>query len=218
MTPARRTGPYRGKRLLDLAIAVPAALPALLVGLVCALAVKLTSRGPVLFRQERVGRDGVDFEVLKFRSMTVGDNPLIPDEDRITRVGRVLRRGSLDELPQLWHVLTGEMSIVGPRPTLRYQVDRYDERQRQRLAVRPGLTGLAQIRGRNLLRWSDRIDHDLEYVRDQSPWLDLKIVAATFRPLLTGEGVEGHPEDDELVAVEPSDGAGPAEPRREPTA
>lgn len=192
--------PYRGKRLVDLAVLAVLALPALVVGLVCAVAVKATSRGPVLFRQERIGMGGRPFEVLKFRTMVTGDNPVVPDATRITTVGRWLRRFSLDELPQLVNVARGEMSIVGPRPTLRYQVERYDDRQWQRLSVRPGLTGLAQIRGRNALSWAERIEHDLEYVQTQSAVLDVRILAGTLRVLLTGEGVEGHAADDPFVA------------------
>ena len=170
------------------------------MALPCALAVKLTSPGPVLFRQTRVGRGGQRFEVVKFRTMQAGDNPIIPDDSRITRAGRWLRRSSLDELPNLVNVARGEMSMVGPRPTLEYQVERYDARQRRRLACRPGLTGLAQIRGRNALTWSERIEHDLEYVETQSPVLDLRILWATVSVLVTGAGVEGHAEDDPLAA------------------
>ncbi len=193
-------GPYRGKRVVDLVLLAVVAVPAALVAIPCAVAVKLTSRGPVLFRQSRVGRDGRAFEMVKFRTMLVGDNPIFPDESRITPAGRWLRRSSLDELPNLVNVARGEMSIVGPRPTLQYQVDRYDDRQRRRLSCRPGLTGLAQIRGRNALSWDERIDHDLEYVDTQSAALDLRILGATVRVLLTGAGVEGHPDDDPLAA------------------
>lgn len=197
--------PYRGKRVVDLALLVVAAVPALLVGAVAAVAVRLTSPGPVLFRQERIGRDGVPFVVLKFRTMVHGDNPIFPDATRITSAGRWLRRLSLDELPQLVNVARGEMSVVGPRPTLAYQVERYTPEQRLRLCVRPGLTGLAQVRGRNSLAWSDRIELDVEYVRTQSWKLDLQIVGLTLKPMLTGEGAEGHPTDDPL-AVPVTDG------------
>ena len=162
----------------------------------------------MLFRQARVGRAGEPFVVWKFRTMVHGDNPVLPDADRITAVGRWLRRTSLDELPQLVNVWRGEMSIVGPRPTLAYQVARYDDRQRQRLAVRPGITGLAQIRGRNALTWDERIEHDLEYVQTQSALLDLRIVVATVIPVVTGRGAEGHPVDDPLARPEPPDGPG----------
>lgn len=202
-------GPYRGKRAVDLAVVGVAALPAALLGGVAALAVRLTSRGPVLFRQERVGRGGRPFLLLKLRTMHAdGPNPVFPDADRITAVGRLLRRTSVDELPQLWNVVKGDMSVVGPRPTLAYQVARYDERQRGRLAVRPGLTGLAQVRLRNTAPWAERIELDLEYVQAQSLWLDVRIllssVAVVLRNLLPGgAGVDGHPIDDPLARPEP---------------
>jgi lipopolysaccharide/colanic/teichoic acid biosynthesis glycosyltransferase len=198
--------PYRGKRLVDLLLLAVVALPALAVGLVCAAAVGLTSPGGVFFTQERVGMGGVPFRVWKFRSMVAGDNPVFPDASRITTVGKVLRRLSLDELPQLINVALGDMSVVGPRPTLAYQVERYDDHQRRRLAVRPGLTGLAQVNGRNSLSWDDRIDFDVTYVETQSVAEDLRIVVKTFSTLLTGEGVEGHPTDDPLAAPDPSSG------------
>lgn len=193
------TTPRRSQRALDLTILAIVALPAGLLSAACAVAVRLTSPGPVLFRQERVGLGGQPFTVLKFRTMVNEPNPIFPDASRITSAGRVLRRLSLDELPQLVNVARGEMSVIGPRPTLQYQVDRYDDHQRRRLDVRPGLTGLAQVSGRNALAWSDRIDLDVEYVERQSLRLDLEILARTARALLSGEGVEGHPEDDPLA-------------------
>lgn len=199
--PAR---PYRGKRSVDLALLALVAVPAAALGSLCAAAVALTSRGPVFFRQERVGMDGTRFRVWKFRTMVDGDNPIFPDATRITAAGKVLRRLSLDELPQLLNVAAGEMSIVGPRPTLPYQVERYDDHQRLRLAVRPGLTGLAQISGRNSLPWSERIDLDVAYVGSQSVREDLRILARTAWTLLSGDGIEGHPTDDPLAAP-PSD-------------
>ena len=162
-----------------------------LLGL-AALAVKLEDRGPVFYRQLRVGKDGRDFELLKLRTMVVdaerqgGGHALDRDDPRITRAGRVLRRLSIDELPQLWNVLRGEMSLVGPRPTLRYQVDHYDERQRHRLDVRPGLTGWAQVNGRAALPWDERIELDLWYVEHRSTWFDLKILALTPFALFRG--------------------------------
>ncbi len=157
-----------------------------------ALAVKFEDRGPVLFRQGRVGKDGVDFELFKLRSMVVdaerrGAGYAVDRGDaRITRVGRFLRRTSIDELPQLWNVVRGDMSVVGPRPTLRYQVDRYTERQRRRLEVRPGLTGWAQIHGRATLPWDERIELDVWYVEHRSPLVDLKILLRTPLALLGG--------------------------------
>jgi lipopolysaccharide/colanic/teichoic acid biosynthesis glycosyltransferase len=157
-----------------------------------ALAVKLEDGGPILFRQTRVGKDGADFQLLKLRSMVIdaerqGAGFAVDRGDaRITRVGRFLRRTSIDELPQLWNVVRGEMSVVGPRPTLRYQVDRYTERQRKRLEVRPGLTGWAQIHGRATLPWDDRIELDVWYVEHRSPRVDLAILLRTPLALLGG--------------------------------
>lgn len=211
--PKRSDHPYRSKRIVDLAVLALVAVPAAAVGLLCALAVRLTSRGPIFFRQERVGMDGQPFMVWKFRTMAAGDNPIFPDASRITSAGKWLRRLSFDELPQLINVATGEMSIVGPRPTLAYQVERYDDHQRRRLAVRPGLTGLAQVSGRNSLSWGDRIDFDVEYVETQSPLTDIALIIRTATTIVTGDGVEGHPEDDPLAApAEPLGDSDPAAP------
>ena len=179
-------------RTADVAIAGTALVVASpLLGLAAA-AVKLGDGGPVLYRQTRVGRDGVDFELLKLRTMVVdaehqGSGLAVDKGDtRITRAGRLLRRLSLDELPQLWNVLRGEMSVIGPRPTLRYQVERYTPRQRRRLEVRPGITGWAQVYGRAALPWEERIELDVHYVEHRSPWLDLKILAKTPLALFSG--------------------------------
>jgi len=187
-------------RALDLVVLAVVGVPAAILGVACAVAVRLTSPGPILFRQERIGLHGEPFQVLKFRTMVNEPNPIIPDASRITSAGKVLRRFSLDELPQLVNVARGEMSIVGPRPTLAYQVERYTEHQRRRLDVRPGLTGLAQVSGRNALSWPERIELDVEYVERKSLRFDLGIIWRTARALLSGEGVEGHPTDDEIVA------------------
>ena len=157
-----------------------------------ALAVKLEDGGPVLFRQARVGKGGGDFELLKLRSMVVdaerqGAGYAVDRGDaRITRVGRLIRRTSVDELPQLWNVVRGDMSVIGPRPTLRYQVERYTERQRRRLEVKPGLTGWAQIKGRATLPWAERIELDVWYVEHRSPMVDLKILLRTPLALFGG--------------------------------
>jgi lipopolysaccharide/colanic/teichoic acid biosynthesis glycosyltransferase len=157
-----------------------------------AAAIKLEDGGPVLYRQRRVGKDGEDFELLKLRSMTVGAEHIgagvavDKGDSRITRVGRVLRRTSVDELPQLWNVLRGDMSMIGPRPTLRYQVDRYSDRQRRRLEVRPGLTGWAQVNGRATLSWDERIELDVWYVEHRSAPVDLKILLRTPLALFGG--------------------------------
>ena len=179
-------------RLADIALAGLGLVVASPLVAVAALAIKLEDRGPVLYRQTRVGKDGRDFEVLKLRSMVVGAEhrgagyAVDAGDTRITRVGRVVRRTSLDELPQLWNVVRGDMSVIGPRPTLRYQVDRYDERQRHRLDVRPGLTGWAQVHGRASLAWAERIELDLWYVEHRSPRVDLEILARTPLALLGG--------------------------------
>jgi lipopolysaccharide/colanic/teichoic acid biosynthesis glycosyltransferase len=157
-----------------------------------AVAIKLEDGGPVLFRQTRVGREGVDFELLKLRTMMVGAErtgagyAVDAGDRRITRVGRILRKTSVDELPQLWNVVRGDMSLIGPRPTLRYQVERYTERQRRRLAVRPGLTGWAQIHGRATLPWAERIELDVWYVENRSPRVDVEILLRTPLALLGG--------------------------------
>jgi lipopolysaccharide/colanic/teichoic acid biosynthesis glycosyltransferase len=157
-----------------------------------ALAIKVEDGGPVLFRQTRVGKDGEDFELFKLRTMVVdaerqGAGYAVDRGDsRITRVGRFLRRTSIDELPQLWNVVRGDMSVIGPRPTLRYQVDRYTERQRRRLEARPGLTGWAQIHGRATLPWDERIELDVWYVEHRSPRVDLTILLRTPLALFGG--------------------------------
>jgi len=157
-----------------------------------ALATKLGDGGPVFYRQDRVGQNGREFELLKLRTMELGaehkgDRMAVNEGDpRITGVGRLLRRLSLDELPQLWNVVRGDMSVIGPRPTLAYQVERYTPRQRRRLEVRPGITGWAQIHGRARLPWDERIELDVWYVEHRSPWLDLKILARTPLALFAG--------------------------------
>lgn len=197
------SGSYRGKRLFDLVILSIIAVPAAVIGAVCALVIVATSGRPALFRQERIGWRGKRFTVLKFRTMVLapGGNPVFPDPSRITRAGAVLRRLSLDELPQLLNVAKGEMSIVGPRPTLAYQYVRYDERQRHRHDVRPGLTGLAQISGRNSISWGERIELDLVYIERQSPLVDLKILARSVATVLSRTAIEGHPTDDPLARL-----------------
>jgi lipopolysaccharide/colanic/teichoic acid biosynthesis glycosyltransferase len=173
--------------LAGIALAVSSPLLAL-----AAVSVKLGDGGPVLYRQTRVGLDGVDFELLKLRTMVVGAETkgagfaVDKGDARITRVGWLLRRLSLDELPQLWNVLRGDMGVIGPRPTLRYQVERYDERQRRRLDVRPGITGWAQVHGRAALPWAERIELDVWYVEHRSPLVDLKILAKTPLALFGG--------------------------------
>ena len=179
-------------RALDVAIAGTGLVLASPVLAAAALAVKLGDGGPVLYRQTRVGKDGRDFELLKLRTMVVGAESqgagyaVDRGDSRITRVGRILRRTSLDELPQLWNVLRGDMSLIGPRPTLRYQVERYTDRQRRRLEVLPGITGWAQIHGRASLSWEERIELDVWYVDHRSPLTDLLILLRTPLALFGG--------------------------------
>ena len=179
-------------RALDIAIAGTALVASAPVLAAAAAAIKLEDGGPVLYRQQRVGRGGVDFGLLKLRTMVVGAEAkgagfaVDRGDPRITRVGAILRKLSLDELPQLWNVIRGEMSIIGPRPTLRYQVEKYDDRQRRRLDVRPGLTGWAQIHGRATLPWSERIELDVWYVDHHSPRTDAMILLRTPGALLRG--------------------------------
>jgi lipopolysaccharide/colanic/teichoic acid biosynthesis glycosyltransferase len=157
-----------------------------------AAAIKLDDGGPILYRQGRVGKDARDFELLKLRTMVVGAErqgagwAVDQGDPRITRVGGLLRRLSVDELPQLWNVLRGEMSLVGPRPTLAYQVKSYTERQRRRLDVKPGITGWAQVQGRARLPWTERIELDVWYVENWSLLLDLRILARTPLALFSG--------------------------------
>jgi lipopolysaccharide/colanic/teichoic acid biosynthesis glycosyltransferase len=179
-------------RAADIAVAGAALVLASPLIALAALAVKLEDGGPVLFRQTRVGKDGSDFELLKLRTMVVGAETMGAGlavnrgDARITRSGSLLRKLSLDELPQLWNVVRGEMSVIGPRPTLRYQVEQYDERQRHRLDVKPGITGWAQINGRAELPWAERIELDVWYVEHRSPLLDLRILARTPLALFRG--------------------------------
>jgi lipopolysaccharide/colanic/teichoic acid biosynthesis glycosyltransferase len=179
-------------RVADVALAGSALVLASPVLALAAVTIKLEDGGPVLYRQTRVGRDGADFELLKLRTMVVGAETMGAGlsvnrgDPRITRAGRLLRKLSLDELPQLWNVVRGEMSVIGPRPTLRYQVEQYDERQRHRLDVKPGITGWAQVNGRASLPWADRIELDVWYVEHRSPRLDLRILARTPAALFSG--------------------------------
>jgi lipopolysaccharide/colanic/teichoic acid biosynthesis glycosyltransferase len=184
----------RAKRVMDLAVAAPAALLLSPVMAGIAIWIRRDSPGPALFRQERIGLHGRPFTVLKFRTMVVGAQQMgaglaVDDGDtRITRAGAILRRLSLDELPQLWNVIRGDMSLVGPRPTVAAQVARYSAEQRRRLDARPGLTGLAQVRGRAAIPWSERIAIDLEYVDGWSMRRDLSILARTAVVVLRRDG------------------------------
>ncbi|MDE3134673.1 MAG: sugar transferase [Acidobacteriota bacterium] len=183
------------RRALDLLIAVPAAIvTAPLVAVFCLL-IWLESRGSPIFAQERAGLDGRPFQIFKLRTMVTGAEHIgaglavLQGDSRITRTGDFLRRYSLDELPNLWNVIRGEMSIVGPRPTLMGQIELYSERQRERLQVRPGISGWAQVNGRASLPWSQRIELDIWYVEHRSLALDLRILAMTARMVFAGHGL-----------------------------
>ncbi|ADB48533.1 sugar transferase [Conexibacter woesei] len=183
------------RRALDLLLGgIGTIAGAPLVALAAAL-IRLESPGHPIYKQRRVGRDGRAFEIYKLRTMVRGAEftgaglAIQEGDDRITRMGKLLRRTSLDELPNLWNVVRGEMSIVGPRPTVQVQVDQYTERQLGRLQVKPGITGWAQINGRASLPWSERIELDLWYVEHQSLKLDLRILSRTWRLVVKGDGL-----------------------------
>ncbi len=182
-------------RALDVLIATLALLLLSPVLLVAAVAIKLGSQGPVFYRQRRVGLNGEEFEMLKLRTMIEGSDPVgvgtvVTREDpRVTRAGRILRRTSLDEIPNLVNVLRGEMAIVGPRPTIPAQVKDYTPRQHRRHEVRPGVTGWAQVQGRAGIPWEERIELDVEYVERRGAALDARILAKTAWLLVTGHGL-----------------------------
>jgi lipopolysaccharide/colanic/teichoic acid biosynthesis glycosyltransferase len=182
-------------RVFDIAVAALALVLLSPVLAIAAIAIKLGSPGPAIYRQRRVGKDGREFELLKLRTMVQGSDPvgigvaIARDDPRVTRAGRLLRRTSLDELPNLVNVLRGEMAIVGPRPTIPAQVLDYTPHQRRRHEVRPGLTGWAQVQGRAGIPWEERIELDVEYVDRRSAALDLRILAKTAWLLVTGHGL-----------------------------
>jgi len=183
------------RRAFDIAVAAIVLAAAAPVAALAIVAIRLESRGHPIYRQRRVGLDGREFDVLKLRTMVdgaehIGAGMAISAGDaRITRVGKLLRRTSLDELPNLVNVLRGEMAIVGPRPTIPLQVAQYTDRERGRLAVRPGITGWAQVNGRTSLPWSERIELDLWYIEHRSWRLDLQILVRSLALVLGGDGV-----------------------------
>jgi exopolysaccharide biosynthesis polyprenyl glycosylphosphotransferase len=203
--PANQSLQQFGKRVIDVVGALAGITVLLPVLAVCAAAVKLTSKGPVFYRQERVGRNGEGFTCLKFRTMRVGadamqeqlrgasvqDGPAfkIPDDPRVTPIGRMLRKFSLDELPQLINVLIGDMSLVGPRPPVPSEVAKYAWWQRRRISVKPGLTCVWQVWGRNRVSFKRWVEMDLYYIDNWSLWLDLKLICHTFRAVATGSGM-----------------------------
>jgi lipopolysaccharide/colanic/teichoic acid biosynthesis glycosyltransferase len=180
------------KRIFDVLVSfvslVILAIPLLFISLL----IFLNMGSPVLFVQVRPGKNGIPFKILKFRTMRNAKSKfgrMMPDEMRITRFGGFLRKSSLDELPELWNVFTGDMSLVGPRPLLMEYLPLYSEIQRRRHEVRPGITGLAQINGRNAISWEKKFAYDVWYVDNKNLWLDLKIILSTFRRVVLGEGV-----------------------------
>jgi lipopolysaccharide/colanic/teichoic acid biosynthesis glycosyltransferase len=180
------------KRMLDFAVALLGLLALAPLVAAVALATRATMGPPVFFRQWRPGRGARPFVLVKFRTMREAfgpDGAPLADAQRLTRLGRFLRRSSLDELPQLWNVFKGELSLVGPRPLLMHYLPLYTPEQARRHEVRPGLTGWAQVHGRNALAWEERFRLDVWYVEHWSLWLDLGILALTFRKVLIGEGV-----------------------------
>ena len=180
------------KRLTDLVLGIPSLMALVPLMLCLALAVRFRLGSPVLFRQERPGLHGRPFMLVKFRTMTGAadtDGRPLPDADRLTRFGRFLRSTSLDELPELWNVLKGDMSLVGPRPLLMEYLPLYSPRQSRRHEVKPGLTGWAQVNGRNTLTWEDRLEMDVWYVENRSWLLDLKIIWKTIGIVLHREGI-----------------------------
>ncbi|MEU8044023.1 sugar transferase [Micromonospora echinofusca] len=197
----RRPERDRAKRLFDLVVSTVALVCLAPVMLVLAAAVAAALGRPVLFRQTRAGRDGRPFTMLKFRTMLLADpatgrvpgeapgEATASDEARLTRLGRWLRATSLDELPNLWNVFRGEMSLVGPRPLRMMYLDRYTPEQARRLEVRPGITGLAQVRGRTALDWEERFSYDVKYVDDHDLALDVRIIVETVLLLVRRQGV-----------------------------
>jgi len=179
------------KRLVDVVGSAAGLLVACIPMAIIAVALRLTMGSPVLFRQVRPGRHGELFTILKFRTMRAGEGT---DAERLTRLGRWLRATSLDELPELWNVLRGDMSLVGPRPLLVEYLPLYSARQARRHEVRPGLTGLAQVAGRNLVDWDERFELDVEYVETRSLGLDLHIIGRTVAAVLRREGISGEGE------------------------
>ena len=183
------------RRAADIAVSATALVLGAPFIALAMLAIRLESRGPAIYRQRRAGRDGRPFDVLKLRTMVDGAEHIgaglavNANDSRITRVGSFLRRTSLDELPNLVNVLRGEMSLIGPRPTLPVQVEQYTERQRGRLAIKPGITGWAQVNGRASLPWAERIELDLYYIEHRSLALDLKILRRTLALVLGGSGL-----------------------------
>ncbi|MEM2145948.1 MAG: sugar transferase [Candidatus Jordarchaeaceae archaeon] len=189
------------KRLLDLVLSIVLLLILAIPMCIIAFLIKLESEGPVLFKQKRIGKGGAPFLLFKFRSMSIGNKETASfhKKENITTVGRFIRKWRIDEIPQLLNVLKGEMSIVGPRPTLPYQVSRYDSRQRKRLDMKPGITGWAQIHGYKAISWPQKIEYDIWYIENWSIMLDLRILIRTPFALIKIKNInveEGPPPDE----------------------
>lgn len=202
------------KRFIDILLSLIGLVLLAVPFAIIAVAIKLDSKGSLFFRQERVGKDGRSFKVWKFRTMVVGavqqglGHNVAKDDSRITRIGVVLRNWGLDELPQLINVFVSEMSLVGPRPTLYYQVEHYNDFQRRRLKMKPGITSLAVVSGRNALPWKERIELDVWYVEHWSLWLDIKILFKTlWTVLVTHEGLYGKDGVNDTFVAPPEEGA-----------
>ena len=186
-----------GKRLLDIVLSVTALVLLAPLLLVVAILVRIYHGGPILFRQVRSGKNKQPFTILKFRTMTNecdADGVLLPDTQRLTRLGRFLRGTSIDELPELWNVLVGDMSLIGPRPLLPQYDDFYSPRESMRFDLLPGITGLAQISGRNELGWNDRLEHDARYAEVYSFWFDVKVLLLTVIKVLRRDNVQVDPD------------------------
>lgn len=180
------------KRFFDLFFCVVIALPVMLIITLAGATVWLNLGRPIFFRQARIGLNEKEFRIIKLRTMTLAQDQegvLLPDEKRLTKLGKFLRGTSIDELPELWNVFRGEMSLVGPRPLLPEYLDKYTERERKRHKVRPGLTGLAQVNGRNEIDWSERLELDVWYVEHRTMMLDMKILLLTLWVVLSGDGI-----------------------------
>ncbi|MBR5156075.1 MAG: sugar transferase [Clostridia bacterium] len=199
------------KRSFDLFCAVILLVLMIVIPLliVIPILIRLTSKGPAIFTQERTGKDGKIFKIYKFRTMLLPEESINPDgspmtaEQRITKVGRILRKTSLDEITQVFNIINGTMSLVGPRPTLPYQVERYTPRQLRRLDMRPGVTGWAQVNGRNDLTWTEKIEYDIEYIEKFNLWFDIKILFCTVLVVLKQDGISFTKKDDIINAREP---------------
>jgi len=200
------------KYLLDKIVAILLAIILFPLWLLIMVAIKLDDGGPVFFCQDRLGKDGKIFKIYKFRTMIVDADKYLDEKgrvvnkNRITRVGKILRKLSLDELPQLINIIKGDMSIIGPRPALPSHLPRYTEWQKRRLLMKPGVTGLAQVNGRNTLKWSKRIEYDIWYIENYSLWLDLKILLKTIKVVLLREGIvlDRNPQDVDDLAPPPN--------------